>query len=150
MVLSAGPAGAAQDNTNFTALTSDLLASFHLPSALPFSCEGGQGGGLTSWTGTGHGVLHDNSNNNGDWMAETQEGQVTLTMTPGDTYTGHLTMSIEADGNRQNITVHVTMGFIGIDTSTNPHQAAHIHAGFVKTSTPSGKISSQHFFLSCT
>src|SRR5438132_11998440 len=84
LALSTGTVAAAPGQTQSNGPISD---SVPLTCAGPFT-------GSTSYTGTGNSIVHHNGNSNGDWDTMTQEGTVTLVISPiagpSTTYTGHL------------------------------------------------------------
>jgi hypothetical protein len=144
----ATPASAdAGGNTHFTQLSDSVVAQFGVPAPLPFTCAGPRTG-TTSFTGTGNGVLHENDNKTGFWATVTEEGQVTLTMTPGDVYVGKLTFSVGVDANNQNMVIHATLNFQGTDTTTGTPAA--IHLDLQKTTNPAGDVTATHFDINCT
>ena len=142
------PAGATTGgNMHFTALSDSYSALIGGPSPLPFTCAG-RGTGGTTFSGTGNTVLHNNSNQTGDWSTLTEEGQATLVQSPGDTYSGHLSFWIGLEGNNQNFVVHATLDLQGLDLTTGA--PATIHVNFDRTTTPAGTVSASHFDISCT
>jgi hypothetical protein len=146
--LGTSPASADAGGTmQFTQLSDAVVGLIGGPSPLPFTCAGPQTG-TTSFTGTGNGVVHENGSKTGFWATTTQEGQVTLTMSPGDTYTGKLAFWFALEGNNQNMVVHATLDLHGVDTTTG--DPATIHVDFQKASNAAGDVTAQHFDAICT
>jgi hypothetical protein len=84
--LAAMPAGATAQTGDVTGLTMDLG-----PLPAPANCPFGQTDDASFTMLSGHGVMHDSTNKNGDWGGETIEGIAQFTVGSA-TYTGHLTL----------------------------------------------------------
>jgi hypothetical protein len=82
------PAGATAQAGDVTGLTMPLGPP---PVPVPANCPFGQTDGVSITMLSGHGVMHDSTNKNGDWGGDTLEGIAQFTIGSA-TYTGHLTM----------------------------------------------------------
>jgi hypothetical protein len=69
-------------------------------------------------------------------------------MSPGDTYIGKITFWLGLEGNNQNMVVHATLDFHGVDMTTG--DPATIHVDFQKATNAAGDVTGSHFDVSCT
>ena len=132
-----------------------------IADSVPVTCAGGFTG-TTSFSGIGNSITHMNFNNNGGWMTSTEEGTVTLVITPlvgaASTYYGHVQDWNAGEGNRQTFVVHATLNFDG--TNVVDGTAFHLHANYDVTTNhvvyppspapPVGVTTASHLDVSCS